>query len=327
MPPINMLLTTVSAAFTRGCGLCITLTISSLSYSWAQRQPSRIELVQSDAEIEQLVRATDADYTSFTVNSALNFADKRVRGQYRRDGVKAWEKADFDNNGYVDLLVTGTHYDSESEVICLMDMGNDHLVLTPFERQFYRACPVATVSYIGAQPVIDYADFTKPFLAEKLQGKRAFRLIYKYGGFVEYNPRASNTVVVDSISYNSFFAYHSITEERLAIGSAGQATYYSCIYPVLEPEKKTYESLKTTIDNQTLSELRGLAGYLAGQPLLPKYSVGGNHIPHTTIRVSYCGGQQIQVKDEGEVGTFGLIRLYTLLGQLRKTQAWQPVKP
>jgi hypothetical protein len=145
----------------------------------AQASRSKIELAQTDRQVEQLVRATDKDYATFTVSSALKFADKRVEKQYRQAHVKAWTKADFDGNGRPDLLITGTHYDKESEVICLLDMGN-RLVIEPFDRQFYRYCPVATVSYASSQPLIDYTDFTKPVLeSDKLENKQTFRLVYR----------------------------------------------------------------------------------------------------------------------------------------------------
>ena len=302
--------------------------LSTASYAAAQVQPSQIEAAQTDAQVEQLVRSTDSYYANFTVNSALKFKDKRVEQQYRRANVKAWQKADFDGNGRMDLLITGTHYDNESEVIYLLDMGSGKLLLKSFQRESYRACPIATLSYEGKQPHINYADFAKPFLdSDKLQDKKAFHLIYRFGGFIESQTQAHNDAVPDSILYESIFAYHEVQQEKLTLATTGAATYYSCTYPVLDKANKTYVSQKTTVDAGALADLQGLASYLFGQPLQPSYRTGFNHVPYTTLTIIYHNGQRLSVEDDGEIGTFGLIRLYALLGQLRKSQVWQPTKP
>lgn len=303
---------------------CLILTSSQ---AFGQATESQITLAQTDIQVENLVQHTDNYYANFKVNSKLNFANKRVTKQYRRAKVKAWTKADFDGNGRLDLLITGTHHDGKSKVICLLDMGAGKLVLEPFDRQFYRACPIATVSYKGPQPIIEYADFAEPFLTEKLQDKQSFRLVYKYGGFIEYNPYPLTQALLDSIVYESTFAYHKVTEEKMTLAGSGQATYCAEAYPVLEENSKTYVLQKTTITAQALNTIQGLASYMANQPLKSVYRIGFNHIPHTTLTISYRGGQRLRVRDEGEIGAFSLMRLYTLLGQLHKSQSWQSSKP
>lgn len=304
------------------------MTILSLGFLRAQGQPSQIEAVQSDADVEKLVRGVDDYYANFTVNSALHFADKRVERKCRQAHVKAWEKADFDGNGRVDLLVTGIHFNGRSKALCLLDMGNGKLVLETFRRLPNRTCPIATVSYQGAQPIINYADFDRLSLyAARLKGKQSFRLVYEYGGFIEYNALPANPARPDSILYKSIFAYHEVQQVRLTLTNTGSAIYYACTYPVLEEANKTYVSQKTLVDTLTLATIQGLASYLAAQHLLPEYHSGLNHVPYTTLTISYHNGRHLQVEDEGEAGTFGLTRLYALLSQLHKSQTWQPAKP
>jgi hypothetical protein len=96
---------------------------------------------------------------------------------------------------------------------------------------------------------------------------------------------------------------------------------------VLNKAKKTYVSQQTLVTAQALADIQGMAGYLVGQPLQPRYPTGRNHVPYTTLTISYRDGQRLRVLDEGETGTFGLMRLYALLNQLRKSQVWQPAKP
>ncbi len=307
-------------------GLLLVAVFLRFSPATAQAGRSKIELAQTDSQVAQLIHDTDKAYATFTVSSALKFADKRVKKQYRLAHVKAWVKADFDGNGRLDLLITGTHY-KKSKIICLLDMG-DRLEIESFYRQFYRYCPVATVRYVGTQPLIDYADFAKPFLAsDPLADKQRFCLVYKYGGFVDYVQYPLSPAQPDSIRYESVFAYHKVLVEKLTFASSGAATYHSCSYPVLEETNKTFIAQQTQVAAPALAAVIGLASHLAAQSLQPKYRTGYNHVPHTTLTIIYHDGRRLQVQDEGEFGTFSLMRLYILLKQLRKSQAWQPTRP
>ncbi|MBO0356332.1 hypothetical protein J0X19_00105 [Hymenobacter sp. BT186] len=296
--------------------------------AFGQKPQQPIDAIRSDKEVQQLVRATDEDYKTFEVSSRLRFADKRVEKQYRQAKIKAWEKADIDGNGYTDLLITGTHHDEDSKVVCLLDMGNGKLLLEPFDRQFYRFCPVAKIVYDGPQPLISYTDFDNPFLVvDSLQDKKAFLLVYRFRGFIEYNKQPAKEGAFDSIVYESDFAYHDVITSKQTVDALGNATYYSCKWPVLDESKKTCESLKTVLDFRTLREISELISYLNIEQLQPTYQTDFNHVPYASLKISFRNGRKIDLYDKGEMGTFGLMRLYALLGQLRKSQSWQPVKP
>jgi len=311
------------------CRLALQAVVLSVCVPvFGQNSQRAIDSIKSDEQVQQLVRATDEDYKTFKVSSRLRFADKRVEKQYRQAKVKAWEKVDIDGNGYTDLLITGTHHNEHSKVVCLLDMGNGRLLVKSFNRHFYRFCPIAKVVYDGTQPLISYTDFDKPILViDSLQDKKSFLLTYKFGGLVEYNKQPGKQGAVDSIMYESHFAYHDVITSKQTIDATGNSTYYSCEWPVLDESKKTCESLKTVIDAQTLREISGLIGYLDIEHLQPEYSTNFNHVPSATLRMVFRNGRKIEVYDEGEMGTFGLMRLYALLGQLRKSQSWQPIKP
>jgi hypothetical protein len=118
-----------------------------------------------------------------------------------------------------------------------------------------------------------------------------------------------------------------VFEEKLTLASSGAATYHSCSYPVLEEAKKACVSQQAQVDAGALGPIQRLASHLAGQSLLPRYRTGLNHVPYTTLTIVYHDGRRLRVRDEGEFGTFSLMRLYALLDQLRKSQTWQPAKP
>ncbi|TYZ06529.1 hypothetical protein FY528_17735 [Hymenobacter lutimineralis] len=306
-------------------------SILFLLFVWvpsALAQPAgQLGALNTDAAVQQMVRSLDDYYKNFVVDSRLRFADKRVQQLYKREKVKAWEKADIDGNGLIDMLITGTHYDEKSKVICVLNMG-DSLVLEDFGRQFYRYCPVARIVYQGVQPLIAYADYGRPFLiTEPLEkdGRQEFLLSYRFGGLIEYNP-APTSARVDSLLYTSHFAYHEVEEISIRIGPQDSVIYKSCEYPVLDEAKKKCEDLATKLTSRAQQQVGELLNYLQPDKLNRTYRIGHNHVPYIVLHVVYADGRQVQVDDKGGIGSFGLTRLYTLLHSLRKTQSWIPTK-
>ncbi|RSK44912.1 hypothetical protein [Hymenobacter rigui] len=292
----------------------------------AQAQ-GKLAKLNSDAAVQQVVRSLDAYYKNFKVDSRLRFEDKRVQKIYQREKIKAWEKADVDGNGLIDLLITGTHYDDESKVICVLDMG-DSLVLEDFGRQFYRYCPVARIIHQDAQPLITYADYDKPILITQpleKEGRQEFLLTYRFGGLVEYNS-APASARIDSLLYTSDFAYHEVEEIAIGIGPQDNVTYHSCEYPVLDETKKQCENLTAKLNSRAQQQLSELVNYLQPDKLKRTYRIGHNHVPYIVLRIKYADGRRLQVDDNGGIASFGLTRLYTLLESLRKTQNWEPPK-
>lgn len=300
-----------------------------LLVSSAMAQPvSKLGALNTDAAIQRMVRSLDDYYKNFVVDSRLRFADKRVQQLYRREKIKAWEKADIDGNGLPDILITGTHHDEESKVICVLDMG-DSLLLEDFSRQFYRYCPVARIVYEGSQPLVAYADYGKPFLITEplgVEGGQEFLLTYRFSGLIEYNPTPGPSVLPDSIEYSSDFAYHDVEEVEIKVNPHGRVVYHSCEYPVLDEARKTCEDLTATLDSASERQLAELLNYLQPDKLSREYRLGFNHVLRISLYVLYADGRRIQVEDTGGIGSFGLTRLYACLESLRKTHKWAPIK-
>lgn len=306
--------------------LCGIVLICSGQKASVSSQPSPIDTLVSCTQVEQLLQRVDTTYRHFRVDSLLRFEDKRVQYQYRQAGVKAWERADFDGNGRMDLLVTGNYYEEGGKVLCLLDMDNGKLIVEPFDRQFYRSCPIVRVEYSGKQPLLRYQDYAPSVLEiDSLKNKEDFLLTHKFGGFVEYNPKPLAGVVWDSITYQSEFVYDEYEQFKLTMSSNGKATYRFQGWPVLQKRKKRFEALTTQITAGSLDSINVLIAYMASSRFKNRYEVQMNHVPYTQLTIAYHTGAKVNLLDVGEQGTFGLVRLYTLLRQLRKTQLWHPI--
>ncbi|GAA4380709.1 hypothetical protein GCM10023186_19500 [Hymenobacter koreensis] len=290
-----------------------------------------IASVRTAAEVLQLLASVDAAYDHFTIDTALRVPDPRVAWRYREAGVRAWERADLDGNGRPDLVVTGllehgAPYPQTSAVVCLLDMG-DSLVLDDLGRRYERYGPVARIVYQQGRPLLSYQDFAPPILqVDSLRDAQAFLLTYRFGGFIEYNPRPGLHGPFDSLSYKHDFAYNDFNTSKLVLNAAGTATYSACKGPVLKERGPTIcEQLTATVAPVQLNELMELVNYLDADQLQPRYRAFINHVPAATLTLAYRG-RRIRVYDDGEKGTFGLMRIYELLSNLRETQQWQPLQ-
>ncbi len=263
----------------------------------------------------------------------MRLLDPRVAWRYRKAGVRAWERADLDGNCRPDLVVTGVFnsgapYPQTGAVVCLLDMG-DSLVLDNLGRDYERYAPIARVVYRQGQPLLQYQDFDPPIITvDSLRDAQSFLLTYRFGGFIEYNPRPGQDGPLDSLSYKYDFAYDDYLTFKLVLKANRAATYRACEGPVLKVEGPTIcEDLTTRVTEAKMAEINTLLSYLDAAQLKPYYQASVNHVPHATLTLAYRDGRCVRVSDAGENGTFGLARLYTLLAELRKTQRWQRLKP
>ncbi|MCB2407971.1 hypothetical protein [Hymenobacter lucidus] len=293
-----------------------------MSRAHGQAMPSKIDVAATDAEVQALVNSVNEYYKTFTVSSALVFEDKRVSKQYRKAGVKAWAKADFDGNGYTDLIVIGLHH-KRSKVLCVLDSGNNQFYVEPFSRQFRRVAAVPEISLVGSMPLLSYYDFGKPDYNDKrLKGRQNFVLTHRFGGFIEYNakPQIYN---IENIEYESYSVYHTSRRIILSVDSLRNATHSFEEYNILDKANKVFEKRQTTINIQDYQQLVGLLNYLNFPVIKESYEMSINHVPHGYLTITYDGGKVKRISDEGQQGTFGLQQVYVLLHKLRRTQSWQ----
>ncbi|MBC6988818.1 hypothetical protein [Hymenobacter sp. BT491] len=289
--------------------------------------PNQIDALNSAADITRFVQQIGGrDYHTYTVSDTLRFKDKRCETQLAKAGAKAWQKADFDGNGYSDLLLIGRDADAKSNVVCVLDSGNNRFYIEPFERQFFRTCAVPQVVYDGVLPLIRYVDYANSFYnTDSLSDRQEFLLTHRFGGFVEYT-RKEYQYQIEKIEFTSSFAYHTSSQSELTIGADGKATYSFTEAPILAPANITAEHLTATISPRAYDEIASLLIYLNFPRLRNEYRLTLNHIPRSTLTVTYNRGRKKVIYDVGEAGTFGLRQVYALLHQLRRTQVWQPVQ-
>jgi Domain of unknown function (DUF6438) len=271
------------------------------------RLHNRIDDVGTALDIERLLGAIDKKrFERFTVNEQLTF-EKPDCHQLAVDlKIKPWEKADLDGNGYTDLLVHGKDY--EPEIIVIMGDGDNKFSVNALTRRSFQTCAVASVRSGSNGPTID---FRSPDESEPRK-----TLIYKFGDFVELGGPVREHKI-ERIRYETSGCFGTCPSFELDI-KADRTTIYNALH-YNNPDGK----FKGVIDEASYNQLVGLLNYIDFPNLKDSYAVNWTDDAGCTLTITYDGGKVKKISDYGELGTFGLTRVYDMLFALRENQVWK----
>src|SRR5437868_11321222 len=68
---------------------------------------TKIDEITTSKQIEDFLKSIDPEFSTFHVNDSLKFLDGECKHVSDSLQCTPWFKADFDNNGYSDLIVMG----------------------------------------------------------------------------------------------------------------------------------------------------------------------------------------------------------------------------
>ncbi|MFP9098838.1 DUF6438 domain-containing protein [Flavobacterium sp. RHBU_24] len=307
--------------------------------------PTRIDSLKTTAEIEKYIGNTDSLYRKFTLlkvqdifcGSCDTLLDKLADSLHIDF---SWQKADLDNNGYTDLLVTGTNktygswnydpkmeaeYSKEFNAFVLMNFGNSGIKTYDLTDGHYLTL-VARIEYNGRQPFI--AVYTPKVISVvdlHRREKTKSKLTFKFNDFIEYNPKP-DTYDIEKVEYITTGCMGMCPVFSLNIGKDGNAAFVARDYNYTLPWQKgvllngTY---KTKIKDKDLKELIDILEYTDFPNLKNDY-----HVPWTcddtgAIKITYNGGKTKTIVDYGAQGTYGLRKLHSVFHQLRLNREWK----
>lgn len=270
---------------------------------------NRIDAITSSKDIERLLKQIDPSFSTFRVNDSLQFSDARCKCLSDSLQCKPWTKADFDGNGFTDLLVTG-NWDDHA-VFCILDLGYNKFVVNRLTRKIFQRCTFPVVKRIDSTNIILYYSFD-----ETGTTVIADTLIYKFGDFVEYNPRPKY-YNIERISFSTTECFGMCPQFSIDIDSSRTSTYDAIKY------NKKSGKFTATIDESIFQKLFSFLNYINFPQLKNNYSVNWTDDQSCTLTVTYNNGQVKTIHDYGLLGTFGLNRLYQKLFGLRDNQDWK----
>jgi hypothetical protein len=277
-----------------------------------------IEDIRSMEDAERLVHALDkkSEFSIKYDTSKWIWFSK----QHDCDSIELsdWMKADFDGNGYSDLLVRGSEKTNYTTKI-IFDNKRHRLRTRDFSNLFWSPCSElqADISYPGVWNYILYYKEREgkgkwaPFKSKVLSRP----VVFKFGTFVEYN-HDPGTRQIDSIIYKANGCFGTCPMFTIAFGKNKAAVYAAGKYN--QKEGNFIGKIKT--DNY--NEIVELINYMDISELKNDYKTRASDGPSCELVIKFGNGDTKVIRDATMRGTFGLIRLYEMLHNLRTNQRW-----
>lgn len=277
------------------------------------KSPGKLDSISSPEEVEALIGAIDKRYIKFRVNTALNFEEDYCKSLGDISKFKALSKADFDGNGYADLLLIGI-LEKSPMILTLMGSSDNRVSIHILTHWRSRRCSIAKTVTEGDHTFIEHRYFRAfSLIADSL------KLVFKFGDFVEYNP-SPRVYNIEKIEYRFNDAF------TLEINSDREAALKATEYDRLRGQYMNAKYIGR-INAMEYDELLSLLNYSDFPSLQDRYMVAGSHYSSGILKVTHSNGQVKIIADHGLVGTFGLSRVHDRIAALRTNQNWKLEAP
>ena len=304
----------------------ITILFIASHTVFGQKIISKIDSLNSKADVENLIRSFDKDYQRFSLKPITEFKSRYGQDEFCKriadslNITKSYYKADFDNNGYTDLLAIGDYYDFK--IFVVMNYGNNSLELNRLTRRSFQEC---TFPKLINDTIIKYYYMSEPNWRAKDQttSLKFSDLIFKYGDFIESNPQPKN-YDIEKVEYQTTMCYGTCPQFFISIDKNKSSIFKAQTYNrETRSSKEIKGTFQTKLRDSSIFEITNLLNYIDFPNLSDNYAVGWTDDQTCTLTITYNNGQVKKIRDYGLIGTFGLDRLYQLLFKLRFNQDWK----
>jgi hypothetical protein len=267
-------------------------------------------------QLKKLILSIDKDYKYLKINDSFYFQDKRMQHIVDSLHLKPFAKADFDNNGYTDIILVqeGSY---ETSIIVIMDTGNNKIYIKNLSTIRFGNLHLAFAYKQNQQTFLNLIGFKMSYWP-KLDSPvtvESIKLIYKYGDFIENNNTPENHAI-SKIEYNTGACYGLCPIFSLIIDSSRNASYHAIKF------NKEQGDFKTIINLKDYNKITELINYINFATLEDDYNLPITDQPTSWLTITYDNGKVKRIKDYGEEGTYGLMALYKLLFRIRSNQSW-----
>lgn len=299
--------------------------------------PSIVDSLKTNSQVQEyLVTEVDTNLKGFSLPALKNL---RIRPfKTKRDSIfhlaikkygitKNFYKADFDSNGYTDLLIIGGYGpDNENNYwynsMVVMNNGKKPAKAHILGNELLNYTPA--IVYKKNRPVIKVLGSKWEHIKQGREFKVIDKtLVWQQVGFAEEN---INPVEYDieKIQFATSPCFGTCPIFEIHINKNREAIFLADAYNFSHEfdgpkEKKVF---KATLTTETYSKLTDLINYLNFHKLKDNYAVGWTDSASATLIITYNNGKIKKIEDYGQQGTFGLMSLYTYFEELRFNQKW-----
>ena len=284
---------------------------------------NKVDDLKTDEDVQKFFVSIDTNLISpkyardvkvFSTARILN--DENCYPSAKNWGVKNWVKADFNNDGRTDLLVT-IYWESYTNYIAI-DKGDNTFQLINISYSPSPQCElINTIKKDNMQLVLFHRInfYFQKHRQNAIIHSETDTLIYKFGGFVELNRKPVH-YKIDSITFNTGACYGTCPTFEISIDKFGNAGYIAGQW------SKKPGTYKAIISKDDLNKLDSIINYIAIKKLKNSYAVNWTDSPTCSIKVNFADGSVKYISDYGELGTFGLQEIYNRFFNFTANQNW-----
>ncbi len=200
-----------------------------------------------------------------------------------------------------------------------MDKGNNVFKLETLTYNIYKKCELAKpVKLNNEQALFIYQEKTSGGKGAQpvKMNYETDTLVYKYGGFIEYN-EAQKSLEIDSVQFWTGFCFGNCPVFSIKFDKNGNAVYDAGSY---NPKQGKFTN---TLKKETTDKIIGLVNYLNIKTLPDNYRVPWTDDQTSWLRIKFSDGTVKEIQDYGLRGTFGLRLLYNMFFDLRSSVDWK----
>ena len=275
-----------------------------------------VDSIKTDSDVLLFLERLDPKFTSPKRAELKIFSTDELRLKLSCDSmlykwnIRNWEKVDFNNDGRTDLIATVHWYDFD--VFVAIDKGDNTFQLIRLSKDAFENCELGKTLKLNGEQLLLFYRYRKEFPYPEKNfydfhpTHRIDTLLYKFGGFIE-KMTGPALYQIQEIEYYTSDGWSGVSPVySFKFQNDGDAYYQ----PNSTKQKKRISKDKS-------QQITGLIQYINIKQLRDRYLVA--RIDDTTIylKITFRDGSIKQIEDFGMEGTFGLGRLYELLGSVK----------
>lgn len=260
-----------------------------------------IDKIQTNEDVYKfLVKKVDRKFKN---NSPL--VDNPKLNDTAKYGRNKFFKIDIDNNGLTDLIIY-----SYRKLFVVLDNGKSNYTVRYLDNGTFSLNNATLIS-------IDTTLIPRKIIIQQREKPESQidTLIFKFNNFIEYNSNPTKDFSFEKITIKTNQCFGTCPIFEMTINKDRTATYKAIMY-----NDETGE-FKSIIPISQFDELIELLNYLQLDKFQNNYEVNWTDDQTVSTEISY-NGKSKTISDYGEIGTFGLSRLYSKLFSWRKVIQW-----
>jgi len=312
------------------------------NFVMAERIPSEIDSLKTKSEIEKFIQKSDTNYREYELKYLQDFDrdanyDSVNKILANKLNVKTYfEKADFDNNGYTDLLAIGDDHTCSSgggkscsfSPIVLLNFGKNKTKIFTLTLEWGQML-VPVVEYDDGKPLLAIYKQKLTDWEKRIYTESKTRLTFKFDNLIEYNKNPKKTKI-SKIEFETSGCFGSCPIYKLTLNrdsiSIFNAKYYNFNHSGIAVYGKEEGIFYAEINKIKFDELADILNYCDFENLKENYAVMHTDDQTGDLKITYNDGSIKKISDYGMIGTYGLSFLYMKLAEVRFSEKWTKKK-